>query len=425
MTMQNRRNFIKVGVAAGANLALAGCAGMGGTKSTGRLVVVGGGYAGATVAKYVNLWSGGAIEVTLVERNTKFVSCPISNLVLGGIKGMDDITHGYDGLAARGIRVVYGEVTGIDTDKRSVALANGESLPYDRLVIAPGVDFMLGSVPGLTRELSETKFLHAWKAGPQTVALRKQLEAMPDGGVFAVCIPKAPFRCPPGPYERACMVAHYFKQQKPKSKVLVLDANPDILSKKGLFLKAWDTHYKGIVEYRKEQVITELDAASGTVKFQSGSPVKANVLNIIPAQMAGALAKPFVNANGRWVDVNWLTLETEVAKNVHVIGDATNAAALMPKSGHMANQQAKVAAAAIINLMSGLEVNAEPVVTNTCYSFVAEKSVVHVSSVHAYNASEKTFETVPGAGGLSAAANELEAKFAMTWAKNIWADMLT
>jgi len=266
--------------------------------------------------------------------------------------------------------------------------------------------------------------LHAWKAGPETMALRKQLEEMRDGGVYAITIPEAPYRCPPGPYERACMVASYLKTAKPKSKVIIYDANPDIQSKKGLFLKAWDQHYKGMIDYRPNAVLREV-AADNTAKFDF-EDTKAVVLNVIPAQRAGDIARQagLVNVNDRWCGVNWLTMESTAVPGVHVLGDATMSAPLMPKSGHMANQHAKVAAAAIIQLLKGEPVNATPVVMNTCYSFVTAKDVVHVASVHQYDAADKTFKTVPGSGGLSAAANQIEGRYALSWAQNIWTDML-
>ncbi|MBK8120336.1 MAG: FCSD flavin-binding domain-containing protein [Sulfuritalea sp.] len=421
----NRREFLKLS-AAGATLsalgAIAGCAGS--VRPPGHVVVVGGGYGGATAAKYIRLWSQGSVHVTLVERNPNFVSCPVSNLVLGGTRSIADITHGYEGLRKHGVRLIQGEVSGIDSDKRSVKLANGDSLSYDRLLLAPGIDFLYDAVPGLTREIVETQIFHSWKAGPQTVALRKQLEDLKDGGLVAIAIPKAPYRCPPGPYERASVIAHYLKTHKPRAKLLILDANPDIVSKKGLFTKAWDDQYKGILEYRKEHNITALDAVTRTLRFEFGDPVKADVLNLIPPQIAGAIAGPFINKNKLWVGVDWLTLESDVAKNVHVIGDATFSAPGMPKSGHMANSQAKVAAAAIINLLAGQPVNPEPVVNNTCYSYVDDRNVVHVASVHTYDARDKTFKAVAGAGGLSSAPTDIEGKFAEAWAKNIWADTL-
>jgi sulfite dehydrogenase len=257
------------------------------------------------------------------------------------------------------------------------------------------------------------------------VLLRKQLEAMPDGGVFAIAIPKVPYRCPPGPYERACMVASYFKTAKPKSKVLVLDANPEITSKKGLFEKAFTDHYQGVVEYRPNTERKAGDAATNTAKLEFDD-VKADVLNVVPPQRAADIARSagLVNMNNRWVGVNWLTMESTAVPGIHVLGDATFPAPLMPKSGHMANQHAKVAAAAIIQLLKGEPVNPTPVVMNACYSFVTARDVIHVASVHQFDAAEKTFKTVPGSGGVSAAANQIEGRYALSWAENIWADML-
>jgi sulfite dehydrogenase len=423
----SRREFLRIAGASAAAGTLAGYGRLALAQAKGNVVVVGGGFGGATTAKYLRMWSNGGINVTLVERSPNFVSCPISNLVISGDKKLEDITLSYDGLAKKhGVKVVQGEVAAVDAEKKQAKLGSGESLAYDRLVMAPGIDFMYEQVPGLTKELSESTILHAWKAGPQTVALRKQLEEMKDGGVVAICIPKMPYRCPPGPYERACLIAHYLKANKPKSKVLILDANEDVVSKKGLFMKVWAENYGGIVEYRKEQNITGLDAATRTVKFDFGDPVKADVLNVIPPQMAGALAKAtgLVNQNNRWCGVDWLSLESTTVKNIHVVGDSTFPAPGMPKSGHMANQQAKVVAAAIVNLMSGQAASDQPLVMNTCYSLIDPKKAVHVSGVYGYDAKEKTFKSIPGAGGVSAEPSDMEGKFAYAWAKNIWADSL-
>jgi sulfide dehydrogenase [flavocytochrome c] flavoprotein subunit len=243
-----RRGFIKGTLGLSAMAALYGCAGVG-KGAKGHVVVVGGGYGGATAAKYISMWSEGSIRVTLVERNAAFVSCPISNLVIAGERQLSDITIGYEGLAKYGITVVQDEVTAVDAEKHMIKLARGGDLAYDRLVLSPGVDFMYEALPGMASAAAKDNVLHAWKAGAQTVALRKQLEDMKDGGVYALSIPKAPYRCPPGPYERACLVANYLQKTKPKSKVLVLDANEEIVSKKGLFTKAFEK-YKGILEYR-------------------------------------------------------------------------------------------------------------------------------------------------------------------------------
>ena len=416
-----RRRLLGAGLALG-GLALAGCASTASGPSIGRVVVVGGGFGGATAARYLRLW-GGNVDVTLIERNASFVSCPISNLVLGGHKQMADITRGYDGLKAAGVKVVQGEVTAIDVAAKKVRLAGGGELAYDRVVVSPGIDFMFDQVGGLQAAVDSGRIVHGWKAGPQTLALRRQLETMRDGGVVAMTIPKSPYRCPPGPYERACMVASYLKTAKPKSKLLVLDANPEIQSKKALFERAFKQHYDGLLEYRAN---AELKEVAGNVAKLEFEDVKADVLNVIPPQRAGDIARStgLVTINNRWVGVNWLTMEATAAPGVHVLGDATFPGPGMPKSGHMANQHAKVAAAAIIQQLKGEAVNATPVVMNTCYSFVTAKDVIHVASVHQYDAADKTFKPVPGAGGVSAAANQVEGRNALGWADNIWADAL-
>ena len=338
---------------------------------------------------------------------------------------MADITLGYAGLSAVGVNVVQAEVTAIDTAAKKVRTAGGGEHAYDRLIVSPGVDFMNEQVGGLTTPAAQSNVLHGWKAGPQTVALRQQLEAMRDGGVYALSIPKAPYRCPPGPYERACMVASYFKQHKPKSKVLVLDANPEITSKKALFEKAFKDHYAGIIEYKANAELKEVDGANRVARLEF-EDVRADVLNVVPPQRAGDIARSagLVNVNSRWVGVNWLSMESTAVPFVHVLGDATFSGPGMPKSGHMANQHAKLAAAAVINLLKGEAVNATPVVMNTCYSFVTASDVIHVASVHQYDAAEKTLKPVPGSGGVSSAASAAEGRYGWAWAQNIWGDSL-
>ncbi|HEX5390063.1 MAG TPA: NAD(P)/FAD-dependent oxidoreductase [Burkholderiaceae bacterium] len=423
-----RRQFVQtlgVGSAAAGLGVLGGCATAGGNGP--KVVVVGGGYAGATAAKYLRLFSDNTVNVTLVEPNAAFVSCPISNLVINGSKTIADVTTPYDNLEKRhGVKLVRDTVTSIDVEKRVVKLAGGTELPYDRVIVSPGVDFMWDSLPGMASQTAKDKVLHAWKAGAQTVALRRQLEALPDGGVYAMSIPLAPYRCPPGPYERACMVANYFKKAKPKSKVVIFDANDDITSKKGLFMKAWDEHYRGMIEYRPKHKVTDVDVTTNTLKFEFNDDFKAGVLNVIPDMRAGDIAVKtgLATANKRWCDVDFLTFESKAAKNVHVLGDAIQIAPAMPKSGHMANQHGKTCAAAVVSLLAGKEPPQLPIYANTCYSFVTDEDVVHVASVHRYDAAQKTMLTVPGSGGLSSAASELEGRYALAWARNIWADTL-
>jgi sulfide dehydrogenase [flavocytochrome c] flavoprotein subunit len=412
-----RRDFLQFGA-----LALAGCASTGTVQGRPRVLVIGAGYGGATAAKYVAMWDP-RIQVVLVDRGTEFVSCPISNLVLGGNRTMGDITRPYDGLRKYGVDVLNGEAIAVDAEKKVVRFARGSELVYDRLVLSPGVDLMPAEIEGY--EAAQERVLHAWKAGPQTVALRRQLEAMPDGGVYVLSIPLAPYRCPPGPYERTCQVAHYFKQAKPRSKVLVLDANPDVTSKGPLFKRAWEELYKGIVEYRPNSKVVAVDGNATAVRTEFDT-VKGDVLNVVPPQRAADIAAKagLITHNSRWCDVDWRTMESKAVKGIHVLGDATLSATGMPKSGHMANQHGKVCAAALVELINGREPNPNPVMSNTCYSFVSDKEVIHVASVHQYDAGQNSIIPVKGAGGVSAARSEQEGSYAWSWARNIWADML-
>jgi len=425
-----RRRFLRsIGAvgAAGAAVALGGCATTGG-GTRGRVVVVGAGYGGATAAKYIRMWSNGGVTVTLVDPGAEFVSCPLSNLVVGGSRQIADVTVTYENLVKRhGVRLVRDTAIAVDPDKRSVRLgATGQDLPYDRLILSPGVDPIWSAIPSLDNADAQATILHAWRAGPQTVALRNQLVSMPDGGVFALSIPAAPYRCPPGPYERACQVSWYLQRAKPRSKVLILDANGDVTSKGPLFKKAWADLYRGIVEYRPNYTLTEVDVATRTAKFDVQEPEKADVLNVIPPQGATAIARAagVVTANDRWCDVDFLTFESVKVKNIHVLGDAIQIAAAMPKSGHMANQHAKVCAAAVVALLAGEEPNPAPVLNNTCYSFITDRAAVHVASVHQYDKAHRTMVPVAGAGGLSPAMSEVEGELGFSWAKNIWADSL-
>ncbi len=422
-----RRQLLQ-GLIAGGALGLTGCASLGGGEpSKAKVLVVGGGYGGATVSKYIRLLSDYRIDVMLVEPNAAFVSCPVSNLVLSGTRTMADITIGYDKLASRhGVRIVRDMVTSIDPVKKTATLAGGTTVSYDKLVLSPGIDFMWDNIAGLKQAHDDGQILHAWKAGPETVALRKQLEDMRDGGTFAIAIPEAPYRCPPGPYERASVVAAYFKRSKPKSKVLILDGNPDVTSKGPLFKKAWKEIYGDMIEYRPQHKATGVDGKTRTVKFEVQDDVKADVLNVLPVMRAGALAVKtgLANANARWCHVNFLNFESTAAKGIHVIGDSIQVAQGMPKSGHMANSHAKVTAAAIVAELQGMEVNPHPMLTNVCMSYVDDKHVIHVASVHEYETPKKSFFTIGGSGGVSDVRSDLEASYAEGWAQNIWADML-
>lgn len=417
----DRRDFLKLGGAAAA-LAVSGCATT--MRAKARVVVVGGGFGGATAAKYIRMWDP-AIEVVMVERANIFTSCPISNLVLGGSKTMEDIRHSYDGLRKHGVQIVVDEALAVDGAKRIVKLERGGDLSYDRLIVAPGIDFMYEQIAGYEDAMKSQRVTHAWKAGAQTILLRKQLEGMKDGGVCVISVPLAPYRCPPGPYERASQVASYFKKAKPRSKILIVDANPDVTSKGGLFKKAWADLYPGMIEFRGNSKAIGIDAKANTVKLEV-EDVKGDVLNVVPPQRAGDLAVKagLITANNRWCGVNWLTCESTAVKNVHVLGDATLSAPGMPKSGAMANQQAKICASAVVALLSGRAPNPDPKIVNTCYSYVSADEAIRVSSVHSWNEKQRTLTTVAGSGGVSSARNALEGAYAWAWAVNIWQDTL-
>ena len=417
----DRRDFLKI--AASTALVSLPMLSKAATQAKGRIVVVGGGYAGASAAKYLRDWSNGGLDVIVVEPRSQFVSCPLSNLVLGGNKNINDLTFGYDLLKSNhGIQWVADEVVSIDAASRVVKMKQGE-LAYDRLVIAPGIDFMYEQLPMLQSPQSQEVVPHAWKAGKQTVSLRKQLESMKDGGVFVMSIPKAPYRCPPGPYERVCQVAFYLKNHKPNSKVIVLDANAEIISKKGLFTKVWAEMYAGMIDYRPNSSLVDVDVATKTVKTEFES-VQANVLNVIPPQRAGKIAQIVgaANVDKRWCEVDFLTYESKIISNVHIIGDSVSAA--LPKSAHMATSQARVCANAIVAIMGQQMPDASPVFANTCYSFVSDKMAMHVANVYRYDATKKIMVSAEG-GGVSDKPSELEGNYAQAWAKNIWSDVLT
>ncbi len=429
----NRRNFVKLaGYGLGLSLANASFPAFSRASKPpiGRVVIIGGGYAGATAAKYLRLWSLGGIEVVVVEKNKQFVSCPLSNLVLGGSKSINELTFGYDALKANhGIQWVQDEVTAIDVTSKKVTMLRG-SLSYDRLIIAPGVEFIYDDLPMLASAEAQQKIPHAWKAGWQTVNLHQQLAAMPDGGVFVMNVPKAPYRCPPGPYERAAQVAYYLKNNKPNSKVILLDANAEIISKKGLFTKVFNDMYAGIIDYRPNNTLVDIDVATKTVKTEFDT-VRADVLNIIPPQRAGKPAQITTingqliglnNIDKRWCEVDFLSYESKLAPNVHVIGDAVSAA--LPKSAHMASNQAKVCASAIVQLMAGQAPEPTPVFANTCYSYVTDKSAMHVANVYRYDEAKKIMVSAEG-GGVSVSPSEKEGAYAVAWAQNIWADTLS
>ena len=429
MTLDRRNFLMALGMGSGA-ATLAGCAstGSGGSLamakgSARRVVVVGGGYGGAIAAKYVRMLDA-SIEVVLIERNRQFVSCPFSNLYIGGpLPDLKTLTIGYDKLAANhGIKVVHDSVTAIDVAKKTVTGTTG-TLDYDRLVVAPGVDFRTEELEGYDPATTPEIMPHAWKAGPQTLLLRRQLEAMADGGTVVITIPPSPFRCPPGPYERASMIAMYLKANKPRSKIVILDANPDIVSKAGLFRKGWKKYYDGMIDYRGAKRVTAVDTKKMMVSVEGLEDVKGDVINVIPPQRAGDIARMagLTGPDKRWCPVDATTFESTIHKGVHVIGDACIAGA-MPKSGYSANSEAKVCATNLVALMNGRETT-EMSGINTCYSYLSAKEAVSVAGVYAVKGG--AIVAVPNSGGVSPDLSELEAVYASSWLKNILTEMST
>lgn len=393
--------------------------------SAGRVVVIGGGFGGATAARYIKLFAP-ETDVVLVERDASYVTCPFSNYVLAGIRDIGSITHRRDPLRQRyGVRLVRGEATAVDTNARSVKLKDGTSLPYDRLVVAPGIELNYAGVAGYSEQAANTAMPHAWKAGTQTTLLRRQLEAMPDGGTVIVAPPANPFRCPPGPYERVSMIAWYLKTKKPKSKILVLDAK-DAFSKQGLFMAGWESQYPGMITWvagKDGGKVESVDPKGMTVTAGFGKE-KGAVINVIPPQTAGkiALDAGLAESNG-WCAVNPASFASTKAQNVYVLGDASIAGA-MPKSGTAANSQAKVVAANIVSSLRGTTPPAT-VFHNTCYSLVTPDYGISVSDT--YRPGPQGVAVVPNSGGVSparadAAHRKAEADYTLGWYAGIIAD---
>ena len=425
MSGLTRRDFLRasgvgvgVGLGLGAGLGLSGCAstmtGDIAPKSGRRVVVIGGGWGGATAARYVRI-ADPSIEVVLIEPNREFISCPFSNLVLSGQRTIESLTVSYGGLRARGVKIIHETATAIEPDTKRVRIGEGY-LAYDRLVVSPGIDFQWEQVEGLAA--AKDTVLHAWKAGPQTVQLAAQLQSMPDGGVFVLTVPPVAYRCPPGPYERICQVAWYLKQNKPKSKLIVLDANPNIVSKAALFRAAWQAYPN--IDYRASQKVIGVDTSTREVRTEFDR-VKYDVLNLIPPQRAGAIAvqADLVGADKRWCEVDHVTYESVKQKNIHVIGDATIGLPV-PKSGNVANNMGKAAALSIVSLLNGQAVPLMPP-GNTCYSWVSDREAIAV--VNSYKIENN--KVVQIEQKLTPAQSVSVAQRAEGWRQSIWADMLS
>ena len=434
--MVKRRDFIKWTGAAGIGLTAAGwnLLAAADTQRTaastlsvptntgikGRVVVIGGGMAGATVAKYLRYWGGTGVDVTLIERDSAYTSNIMSNLVLNGSRTVSSLQYGYGNLASRyGVKMVKGEVATIDPVGRSVTLTGGTRYVYDRLVVAPGVDFDI--LPGLETAAAQAKVPHAWKAGPQTTALRNMITAMPSGGVFVMSIPAKPYRCPPGPYERACVVADWLKKNRPGSKVIVLDANPGIIAEPNAFNDAFNVVHAGVIEYHPGVAIAGVDATTMTVNTSIGN-IRGNVLNLIPPHRAGKViaANGLADAGGKWTSVDVLSYEAKVAPGVHVIGDAS--ATTQPKAGHIANQEAKVCADAILRLLSGRAPDADPHTNSACYSPITADTASWLTANFAYDPLTKTMQPVPASSGEAAGRSAENFKEMQKWFTTLMGD---
>ncbi|MCU7940121.1 MAG: NAD(P)/FAD-dependent oxidoreductase [gamma proteobacterium symbiont of Bathyaustriella thionipta] len=426
----SRRNFIQITGGAAAvstmgfsNIILAG-------KSAGHVVIIGGGVGGATAARYIKR-ADPAVQVTIVEPNANYFTCFMSNEVISGERPLDSIKFGYKNLESMGIKVVQDYASNIDAKKKHVVTKKSGNIAYDRCIVSPGVDFKWEMIEGYDAGVAANKIPHAWKAGPQTALLHKQLQSMKDGGTVIIAPPPNPFRCPPGPYERACQIAHYLKNNKPKSKILILDAK-DKFSKQGLFTQGWKKHYgygtdNSLIEWVKGAeggIIEGVDAKTNTVTG-SVEEYKGDVINIIPAQKAGKIAfnAGLVNDKG-WCPVNQQTFESTMHKDVYVIGDSSVASPL-PKSGYSANSEAKVCAAAVVASLHGKPAGI-PTLVNTCYSLITPDDGISVAMV--YNFDGKKIQKVKGSGGLtpmdsSEAMRKREARYAHSWFNNITNDI--
>lgn len=430
MSQVTRRNFIKLS----ASLAAVGMVGFplisrGAAK---QVVVVGGGAGGATAAKHLRMLDP-TIEVTLIEQNEFYYTCFMSNEVIGGERTLDSIKFGYAGLEKHGIKVVKAKATGIDPEKKVVTVDGGQTFSYDRLIVSPGVEMKWGAIAGYDEAASEI-MPHAWKAGTQTTLLRKQLESMKDGGKVIITAPAEPYRCPPGPYERASLIASYLKEHKPKSKVIILDAK-DKFSKQDLFVQGWKQLYgygteNSLIEWRsvaeQGKVVRVDPKAMAVYSGDMEDEFKADVINVIPPQTAGKIAiDAGLAGETGWCAVDRKTFESKQHKNIHIIGDASDASK-MPKSAYSANTQAKVCATAVVAALQGIEM-IEPAYTNTCYSIVGKDYGISVAAVYRFGA-DGTIAPVEGSGGVSPKDatpehRKREVAYAHSWFANITADM--
>lgn len=419
-----RRDFIKHGAVGFGVVSICGPNVFASGHNRRRVVVVGGGFGGATAARYVKLLDP-SVDVVLIEKNAHFVSCPISNWVLVGMKKIDEISFGYQGLSKRGITVVQDEVVGVDAKAGYVQGKKGR-VEYDRLIVSPGIDFRYDLIEGFDAE-AEKVFPHAYKAGPQTVQLQQQLMAMKPGGVVLMTVPDGAYRCPPGPYERASLIADYLKKKKPGSKLIILDPHRKIASKGKLFKAAWDAYYTDVIDYRTEEIVAGVDAKKGTISTFD-EEFTADVINFIPDQKAGKLAFDLglVPDKKLWAPVKPINLESTLVQGIHVIGDATDAltSGPMPKSGFVANSMGKVAAAAVVAELSGKK-PLMPSFANTCYSMVNNQEAIFVTGVYKHDPTTGKNIKIKEGSKTSPGRSTYYGQCAEDWATSIWSDMLS
>lgn len=426
MTLDRRNFLIAAGSLAG-SLSLGLNAAPVFAKARPKVVIVGAGFGGAACARYLKQWEP-RVDVTLIEPNAEFVSCPMSNTVIGGLNKLEDITFPYRYIKASVDRFVQDSVTAIDPSGRTVKTAGGHTFGYDRLVLAPGVELMFDKVDGYDADARKI-IKHAWKAGPsQTGALRRQLEALPDGGVFVLAMPMAPFRCPPAPYERVSLIANYFKRAKPRCKIILLDANQDIISKKALFTTAWRKHYgfgteNSMIEYRPNNIATSIDAKAMRISTEF-EDVTGDVINLVPPMRAAAITGPIgarTGDNGNWCPVDYRTMESTEVPNVHILGDSI--LSNLSKAGALANNSGKLCASSLVEIFNGRQPDPAPVVTSTCYSASTDHTAFHVATVFRFQTKDNSMEVQPG-GGVSLQESQKEFEMMRGWARNIWADTL-
>ena len=398
-----------------------------------RVVIVGGGTGGATVAKYL-LRNDASIQIILIEKNASYLTCYMSNEVLGGDRNLESLRFSYDTLKSRGVTVVQDEVIAIEADSQQVRTKTGQIYRYDRCIVSPGIDFRFDTIAGYDAQIADTQIPHAWKAGQQTLDLRAQLESMQNGGTVVITAPPNPYRCPPAPYERASQIAHYLKQHKPSSKVIILDPKTSF-AKQAQFEEAWTELYgynsaNSMIEWHsgsEDAGVVSVDSSTKTVTTAFGDQYNADVLNIIPAQKAGSIAfSADLTDDSGWCPINRQTFESERQANIHVIGDACTADAL-PKSGYAANSEAKVCAAAVAALLNGQQV-ASPSFSNGCYSVVGTDYAISILAIYRLSDDGQTIDKIPNSGGTSALnaspeKHKLALEYAHSWYKNFTSDV--